>query len=116
MRNLLTLQSVCTFDYRALKARKFVVSSTGKPFSSIPLDQANELNNETVTGIGGISGLAPDPLAIKRLMIVAPEMSTMTEEFRNVKEQRTTEHNEMGLAFQKRLRKTTKHLVNTLIQ
>ncbi|KAK2710170.1 hypothetical protein QYM36_013740 [Artemia franciscana] len=50
-RDLQTLNLVCPSVYREFEAGKLVVSATGKQFSSIPLDQANEFNHKTVKDI-----------------------------------------------------------------
>ena len=40
---------------------KFTVQKTAKAFSSIPLDQAHEQNNELIKGEGGVIGITENP-------------------------------------------------------
>ena len=49
-------------------------------FSSIPLDQAHEQNNETVKGAGVVVGLTENPAAFKRYMVAGPEQDRIVSE------------------------------------
>ena len=43
----------------------WVLSRTGRPFSSIPVDQAHEQENKVVKGTGGIIGLTENTTALR---------------------------------------------------
>ena len=55
---------------------KFTVQKTTNPFSSIPLDQAHEQNNELIKGDGGVIGITENPNALLRWMVAGPELAT----------------------------------------
>ena len=59
----------------------WVVNKTTNRFSSLPIDQAHERNNELVKGSGGAVGLTESPLAFRKWMIAGPEQSRLLKEF-----------------------------------
>ncbi|KAG0723721.1 hypothetical protein GWK47_042072 [Chionoecetes opilio] len=52
-----------------------------KRFSTIPIDQAHEQNNELVKGEGGAVGLTENPVAFRRWMVAGPEQARLLAEF-----------------------------------
>ena len=48
---------------------KFTVQKMTNTFSSIPLDQAHEQNNELIKGDGGVIGITETPGALLRWMV-----------------------------------------------
>ena len=48
---------------------KLTVQKTANAFSSIPLDQAHEQNNELIKGVGGAIGITENPSALLRWMV-----------------------------------------------
>lgn len=56
-------------------------SKTGRPFSSLALDQAHEQNNAVLKDGGGVVGLTNDPDALRRVMIAGPEVTRLLKEF-----------------------------------
>ena len=86
----------------------WVVQKTAR-FSSIPIDQAHEQNNE-LKGPGGAVGLTENPQALKKWMIAGPEQACPLNEF----EQEYTaiseddyHHHEEGLSAHRHF--TSKH-------
>jgi hypothetical protein len=59
----------------------WVVPKTINRFSSIPIDQAHEQNNELEKGSGGAVGLTENPSAFKKWMIAWPEQAILLKEF-----------------------------------
>ena len=66
---------------------KFTVQKTAKAFSSIPLGQAHEQNNELIKGEGGVIGITENPTALLRWMVAGPELARMVTEFECVEEE-----------------------------
>ena len=59
----------------------WVLSKTGKTFSSIPIDQAHEQKNDYVKGSGGCIGLTNNPTAFRRWMLSGPELARLQKQF-----------------------------------
>lgn len=59
----------------------WVIPKTQNKFSSMPIDQAHEQNNELVKGSGGAIGLTENPTAFKRWMVAGPEQARLIQEF-----------------------------------
>ncbi len=59
----------------------WVIQKTENKFSSMPIDQAHEQNNEVLRGSGGLVGLTENPSAFKPWMIAGPEQSRLLTEF-----------------------------------
>ena len=55
----------------------WVVKKTTNRFSSMPIDQAHEQNNELVKGSGGVVGLTENPSAFRKWMIAGPEQARL---------------------------------------
>ena len=55
-------------------AGKFVIHKTSNNFSAMAVDQCHEQNNATVKESGGAIGLTTDPSALRRWMVVGPEV------------------------------------------
>ena len=64
-------------------AKYWVIQKTKHKFSSIPLDQAHEQNNELIKGSGGAVGLTENPMAFRRWMVAGPEQARLIQEFEN---------------------------------
>ena len=61
----------------------WVISKSQKKYSSMPIDQAHEQNNELVKGSGGAVGLMENPSAFQRWMVAGPEQARILTEFEN---------------------------------
>ena len=59
----------------------WVVAKTKKPFSMMPIDQADEQNNAIVKGSGCAVGLTENPTAFQRWMVSGPEFARLLREF-----------------------------------
>ncbi len=58
-----------------------MVHKTRNKFSAMALDQCHEQNNAMVKGSGGAIGLTGNPGALRRWMVVGPEIARITAEF-----------------------------------
>ena len=63
------------------------MEKTANVFSSIPLDQAHEQNNELIKGEGGVIRITENPNALLRWMVAGPELARMVPEFECVEEE-----------------------------
>ena len=61
-------------------------------FSSIPLDQAHEQNNELIKGDCGIIGITENPGALLKWMVAGPELARVVKEFESTVEEVNTDH------------------------
>ena len=98
---------------------KFTVQKTANAFSSIPLDQAHEQNNELIKGEGGVIGITENPNAVLRWMLAGPELARMVAEFERVEEERIPNqtrnpHHEQSRASQVRFTCHVQSLVSTI--
>ena len=66
---------------------KFTVQKTANAFSSLPLDQAHEQNNELIKGEGCVIGITENPNALLPWMVAGPELARMVAEFERVEEE-----------------------------
>ena len=55
-----------------------------KRFSSMPIDQAHEQNNELVKGSGGAVGLTQNPVAFRRWMVAGPEQLRIPQKYEDI--------------------------------
>ena len=100
------------------KGGKFTGQNTTNTFSSIPLDQAHEQNNELIKGGGRITGIAENPRVLLRWMVAGPELARMVKEFETTIEedntnQTCTPHHEQSRACQLRFISHVQSLVST---
>ena len=100
------------------KGGKFTVQKTTNTFSSIPLDQAHEKNNELIKGDGGIIGITENPGPLLRWMVAEPELARMVKEFETTVEednadQTCTPHHEQSRACQAHFVSHVQSLVST---
>ena len=82
----------------------WVVPKTTNRFSSIPIDQAHEQNNDLVKSSGGAVGLTENPSAFKKWMIAGPEQARLLKEFEQEyisQDGNKQQHHEEGLYTQK---------------
>ena len=96
---------------------KFTVQKTTNAFSSIPLDQAHEQNNELIKGEGGATGITENPSALLRWMVAGPELARMVKEYAEQKDnpdQNRTPHHEQSSASQVRFTTHVQSLVSTI--
>ena len=98
---------------------KFTEQKTAKAFSSIPLDQAHEQNNELIKGEGGVIGITENPNALLRWMEAGPELARMVAEFERLEEDHITNqtrnpHHEQSSASQKCFTCHVQSLVSTI--
>ena len=69
-------------------------------FSSIPLDQAHEQNNELIKGDCGGIGITETPGALLRWMVAGPELARVVKEFEStLKEDNTDQTCKFNLWF-----------------
>ena len=81
----------------------WVVKKTTTRFSSMPIDQAYEQNNELVKGSGGAVGLTENPSAFRKWMIAGPEQARLLKEFErelSMEENNEYHHHEEGFCTQ----------------
>ena len=71
---------------------KFTVQKMTNTFSSIPLDQAHEQNNELIKGDCGIIGITENPGALLKWMVAGPELARVVKEFESTVEEVNTDH------------------------
>lgn len=95
----------------------WVFTKGKRKFSSMPLDQAHEQNNERVKGSGGAIGLTENPAALKRWMIAGPEQARILTEFDelyHVTDQPSTSH-EQGHSTQETFQNQVNNMCNTIL-
>ena len=95
----------------------WVVKKTTNRFSSMPIDQAHEQNNELVKGSGGAEGLTENPSAFRKWKIAGPEQARLLKEFErelSMEENNEYHHHEEGFCTQKTFREQTLSLVETI--
>ena len=95
----------------------WVVNKTTNRFSSMPIDQAHEQNNDLVKGSGGAVGLTENPSAFKKWMIAGPEQARLLKEFEQEymsEEVKKQQHHEEGLSTQKIFKGQALTLVTTI--
>ena len=94
-----------------------VVKKTTNRFSSMPIHQAHEQNNELVKGSGCAVGLTENPSAFRKWMIAGPEQARLLKEFErelSMEENNEYHHHEEGFCTQKTFREQTLSLVETI--
>ena len=89
----------------------WVFSKSGKPFSFISLEQANEHNVKTMKGSGRITGLQQDQGLLQRWTIVSPEIVRLLIDFEN---EIQTSKRKFGDSNQINLAKEVKEMVITI--
>lgn len=99
--------------------RKFwVLQKTLHKFSSMPIDQAHEQNNELVKGAGGAVGLTENPVAFKRWMVAGPEQARLLTEFESqfqeVVDPKCFKHHKQCLSSQELFKKHANSLYETM--
>ena len=112
------MESLPTSIYQEFKEHgHWVVKKPANRFSSMPIDQAHEQNNELVKGSGGAVGLTENPSAFRKWMIAGPEQARLLKEFeREFITEGINEyhHHEEGFCTQKTFREQTLSLVETI--
>ena len=63
------------------KQGHWVLSKSSNKFSTIPIDQAHEQENDYVKGSGGCIGLTENPIAFRRWMLSGPELARLQKQF-----------------------------------
>uniref|UniRef100_UPI00358F76BE uncharacterized protein n=1 Tax=Myxine glutinosa TaxID=7769 RepID=UPI00358F76BE len=97
--------------------QNWVFMKTSRKFSSMPLDQAHEQNNETVKGSGGAIGLTENPAALKRWMVAGPEQARILTEFHELyhsSEQPSQSHIQ-GHSIQKTFQKQVNDMCDAIV-
>lgn len=75
------MQSLPTSIYQEfVECGNWVVQKTKNRFSSMPIDQAHEQNNELIKSSGGAVGLTENPSAFRKWMIAGPEQARLLME------------------------------------
>lgn len=95
----------------------WVVHKTQSRFSSIPIDQAHEQNNQVVKGAGGAIGLTENPTAFRKWMVSGPEQARLMVEFEASlpKEGKDDSfHHEEGLATQRHFKEHVANLISVI--
>lgn len=95
----------------------WVIPKTARRFSTIPIDQAHEQNNELVKGEGGAVGLTENPSAFNKWMLAGPEQARLLTEFEDQcvnSPDDDQHHHEEGLSTQKTFQKQTVDLVQVI--
>lgn len=91
----------------------WVVSKTQRKYSSMPIDQAHEQNNELVKGSGGAVGLTENPSAFRRWMVAGPEQARILTEFESQfleSEEHNNQQHEQSYSAQQLFHKQVKSL------
>ena len=96
----------------------WVIYKTAKRFSTMPIDQAHEQNNEVVKSAGGAVGLTENPSAFRKWMVSGPEQARLLKEFQceyfcNPSDVKSGFHHEEGLSTQKSFKEQAVNLVHT---
>ena len=92
----------------------FAVHKTKKLFSSIALDHAHEQVNAVVKGEGGAVGLTENPAALRRWMVVGPELSRMVKEFEVPSSDESSKHHEQKPSIQAAFANDVVNLVSSI--
>lgn len=70
---------------KAFNDGKFTVQKINRVFSAIATDQAHEQNNTHIKGDGGAVELTDNPSALRRWMVVGPEVAKVIDDFHDQK-------------------------------
>ena len=95
----------------------WVVYKTTNRFSSIPIDQAHEQNNDLVKSSGGAVGLTENPSAFNKWMIAGPGQARLLKEFEQEyisEDGNKQQHFEEGMPTQKIFKEQALALVHTI--
>lgn len=107
------MQSLPTSVHKELEeGGHWVIQKATNRFSSMPIDQAHEQNNELVKGSGGTVGLTDNPSAFRKWMIAGPEQARLLKEFE--KKFMSNVHHEEGFCTQKTFHEQAKNLVQAI--
>ena len=79
--DLKSLQSYHPGVYKEFCQGKFTINKSGKPFSSIGIDQAQKQNNKLVKIDGGVTDLLNDNAALLKWTVADPEIAEMVRSF-----------------------------------
>ena len=79
--DLKSLQSYHPGVYKEFCQGKFKINKSGKPFSSIGIDQAQKQNNKLVKIDGGVTDLLNDNAALLKWTVADPEIAEMVRSF-----------------------------------
>ena len=90
----------------------FVCRQSERPFSAIALDQGHEQLIGDLKSNGGMIGVTEEPAGLKKLLVTAPEMARLIQEFEQPSVGVNLKHHEQYKQFQK----TFKNDVQALIQ
>ena len=95
--------------------RCWVFRKTHSKFSSIPIDQTHEQNNELVKGSGGAVGLTENPMSLRRWMVAGPEQARLLTEFESqyMEEDALHKQHEQGISAQELFKKQSNSLYDT---
>ena len=66
---------------REFNAGNFTIQKTSEVFSVIQINQTHEQDNDCIKSDGGVVGLIDNHSALRRWMIVVPEIAALIEEF-----------------------------------
>ena len=66
--------------WRRLGSGEFSVTKSTIPFTSIGTDQAQEHDNKTLKGVGGLQGITNKPSTILKYCMVAPHLGRLAKE------------------------------------
>ena len=115
-RDMITLEHNQPAVFEQFSHGGFVAHKTPRAFSAIALDYAHEQVNTSVKGDCGAVGLTENPSALRRWMIVGPEISQMIEEFEataNTATTASTHHHKQIPCVQSSFAKDARSLVST---
>ena len=98
----------------------WVIHKTTNRFSTIPIDQAHEQNNEAVKSSGGAVGLTENPSAFRKWMVSGPEQARILKEFEeDLPQHKDSEygfHHEEGFSTQRNFKEQTVNLVQVFCE
>ena len=101
-------------EIRDVFKKYWVFTKTKRKFSSMPLDQAHEQNNETVKGSGGANG-TESPDSMKKWMVAVPEpiLTEFEEQYHSLDQ--ASQNHEQGYYTQEMFRKQVTNICDAIV-
>ena len=114
--DLKSLQSNHPGVYKEFCQGKFLINKSGKPFSSMGIDQVHKQNSKLVKTDGGASDLLNDNAALLKWTVTGPEITEMVRSFRcnDSEDMEIPHHHKDTDAFEKQFREDVKSLCDVM--
>ena len=113
IRDMLSISGSILEDFK----RCWVLQKTQNIFSSMPLDQAHEQNNELLKGSGRVIGMTENLASLRRWIVAGPEQARLLKEFESQLSSNSEDahkHHEQCLSVQELFKKNVKDLCGTI--